>query len=184
MPPPENIEIWKLWNAISSIRGNKLSRKHVWKLCLHSHPLWDKCKKATFLGTGQTILLTTPEGCICTRKCPVASLIFHPFVSFLFLRTLSSREKRTRSIRRPARQAAETMIRSISCSLQLRQTSKNYGDKTLKWAFGYFCFFKRGWFSFKKMQLSFKLIYQDWYNQLFNTNNFILLLNFKESLIT
>ena len=27
--PPENLEIWKLWNAISSILGTKLSRKHV-----------------------------------------------------------------------------------------------------------------------------------------------------------
>ena len=45
------------------------------------------------LGTGQTTLLTKFEGCICTRKRPVAFLIFHPFVSFLSLRTHSSREK-------------------------------------------------------------------------------------------
>ena len=25
-------EIWKLWNAISSILGTKLSHKHIWKL--------------------------------------------------------------------------------------------------------------------------------------------------------
>ena len=31
------------------------------------------------LGTVQTTLLTKREGCICTRKCPVTFLIFHPF---------------------------------------------------------------------------------------------------------
>ena len=31
------------------------------------------------LGTEQTTLLTKREGCICTRKRPVAVLIFHPF---------------------------------------------------------------------------------------------------------
>ena len=31
------------------------------------------------LGTVQTTLLTKREGCICTRKRPVAFLIFHPF---------------------------------------------------------------------------------------------------------
>ena len=31
------------------------------------------------LGTMQTTLLTKREGCICTRKRPVAFLIFHPF---------------------------------------------------------------------------------------------------------
>ena len=57
------------------------------------------------LGTGQTILLTKREGVLCTRKRPVAFLIFHPFVSFLFLRS------------------RETMLRSISCNLQLRLES-------------------------------------------------------------
>ena len=66
------------------------------------------------LGTVQTTLLTKREGCICTRKRPVAFLIFHPFVSFLFLRTHSSREKHTRIVCQPARQATETIIRSIS----------------------------------------------------------------------
>ena len=64
------------------------------------------------LGTGQTTLLTKREGHICTRKRPVAFLIF--------------------------RQGAETIIRSISCSLQLRlksNESKKNGDKTLKWTF-------------------------------------------------
>ena len=72
------------------------------------------------LGTGQTTLLTKHEGCICTRKRPVVFLIFHPFVSILLLRTHSSRGKNTRIVCQPARQAAETMIRSISCSLQHR----------------------------------------------------------------
>ena len=46
------------------------------------------------LGTEQTTRYWTKhEGCICTRKHPVTFLIFHPFVSFLFLRTNSSREK-------------------------------------------------------------------------------------------
>ena len=69
-------------------------------------------------GTGQTILLTKCEGCICTRKRPVALLTFHLFVSFLFLP--SRGKKHTRIVCRPARQAAKTVIRSISCSLQLR----------------------------------------------------------------
>ena len=85
------------------------------------------------LGTGQTTLLTKREGYICTRKRPVAFLIFHPFVSFLFMRTHSSWEKKhTRIVCQPARQAAETIIRSISCSLQ---------NKMLKWTFGYYNFF-------------------------------------------
>ena len=109
------------------------------------------------LGIGQTTLLTKRDGCVCTRKRPVAFLIFHPFVSFLFLRTHSSREKNTRIVCQPARQAAETIIRSISCSLQLRLKSnerKKFGDKMLKWTFRYYnCFLKWAWFSFKKMQL-------------------------------
>ena len=52
-----------------------------------------KYSSIAIFGTGQTTLLTKREGCICTRKCPVAFLIFHPFVSFLFLRTHSSRVK-------------------------------------------------------------------------------------------
>ena len=81
-----------------------------------------KLKKKSLIaifGTGQTILRTKCEGCICTRKRPVALLIFHLFVSFLFL---PSREKKkhTRIVCRPARLAAKTVIRSISCSLQLR----------------------------------------------------------------
>ena len=88
------------------------------------------------LGIGQTTLLTKREGCICTRKRRVAFLIFHPFVSFLFLRTHSSREKKhTRIVCQAARQAAETIIRSVSCNLQLRLKSnerKKFGDKMLK----------------------------------------------------
>ena len=45
-----------------------------------------KHSSIAILGTGQTILLTKRERCICTRKRPVTFLIFHPFVSFLFLR--------------------------------------------------------------------------------------------------
>ena len=52
-----------------------------------------KHSSIAILGTGQTTLLTKREGCICTRKRPVACIIFHPFVGFLFLRTDSSREK-------------------------------------------------------------------------------------------
>ena len=69
-------------------------------------------------GTGQTILLTKCEECICTTKPPVALLIFHLFVSFLFLP--SRGKKHTRIVCRPTRLAAKTVIRSISCSLQLR----------------------------------------------------------------
>ena len=113
------------------------------------------------LGTGQTILLTKREGCICTRKRPVTFLIFHPFVSFLFLQTHSSRAKPSRIVCQSARQAAETIIRSISCSLQLRLKSserKKFGDKMLKWTFGYYnLFLKRARFPLKKMQLLTKL---------------------------
>ena len=69
-------------------------------------------------------------------------------------------KKHTRIVCQPARQAAETIIRSISCSLQLRLKSnerKKFGDKMLKWTFRYYNFFlKWAWFSFKKMQLSTK----------------------------
>ena len=53
----ENLELWKLWNAISRILGTKLSRKHVWKLlCLHGHPMLNKCKKKPFiLQNGQNV---------------------------------------------------------------------------------------------------------------------------------
>ena len=114
------------------------------------------------LGTVQTTLLTKREG-ICTRKRPVAFLIFHPFVSFLFLRTHSSREKHTRIVCQSARQATETIIRSISCSLQLRLESnerKKFGDKMLKWIFRYYNFFssERGFHSRKcSFQPSFDL---------------------------
>ena len=55
-------------------------------------------------------LLTKREGCICTRKRPVAFSIFHPFVSFLFLQTHLRviGKKHTRIACQPARQAAET----------------------------------------------------------------------------
>ena len=87
--PPENFEIWRLWNAISGILDTKLSRKHVWKLqSLHGLSMWNKVKKnipasTAILGTVQTTLLTKREGWICTRKRPVAFLIFHPF-QYLF----------------------------------------------------------------------------------------------------
>ena len=66
--------------------------------------------------------------------------------SLLFLRTHSFWEKHTRIVCQPARQATETIIRSISCSLQLRLESnerKKFGDKMLKWTFGYYNFFSR-----------------------------------------
>ena len=83
------------------------------------------------LGTGQMTLLTKREGCIYTRKRPIAFLTFHPFVSFLFLQTHSSREKHTRIVCQPARQAAET-IRSNSCSLQLRPKSNERKNLVIK----------------------------------------------------
>ena len=47
--PSENFEIWKLWNAISSILGNKSSHKHIWKLySLYGHLTLNKCKKKSF----------------------------------------------------------------------------------------------------------------------------------------
>ena len=73
---------------------------------------------------------------------PVALLLFHPFVSFLFL--YSWEKKDTRIVCQPTRKAAKTVIRSISCSLQLRlksNESKKSGDKMLKWTFGYYNFF-------------------------------------------
>ena len=45
-----------------------------------------KHSSIAILGTAQMILVTKRERCIRTRKRPVAFLIFHPFVSFLFLR--------------------------------------------------------------------------------------------------
>ena len=60
----------------------------------------------------------------------------------LFLR--SRKKKDTRIVCRPTRKAAKTVIRSISCSLQLRlqsHESKKNGDKTLKWTFGYYNYF-------------------------------------------
>ena len=78
------------------------------------------------------ISLTKRDGCICSRKCPLAFLIFHPFVSLLFLRThLTVLGKNYfRIVCRTARQVTETMMRSISCRLQLRlqsNESKKYG---------------------------------------------------------
>ena len=51
--------------------GHQITRKHVWKLlCLHGHPMLNKCKKnhssIAFLNTGQTILRTKRERCICS----------------------------------------------------------------------------------------------------------------------
>ena len=70
------------------------------------------------------------------------------------------------------------MIRSISCSLQLRlqsNESKKYGDKTLKWMFGYCNFLTQASVIFIQENAAFiqVLIYQDWHNQLLNTINFI-----------
>ena len=81
---PENFKIQKLWNAISSILGTKLSGKHKGRLLINSNIFLyfyntNKLKMAD--------LLTKREGCTWTRKRPVMSLIFHPFVSFVFLRT-------------------------------------------------------------------------------------------------
>ena len=99
------------------------------------------------------------EGCICARKRSVAFLIFHPLVSFLFLRThltilgkkkniLSPGQTIATSQRkisqhpwpsiciglfaaRPTSQAAETVMRSISRNLQLRLKSNESKNKML-----------------------------------------------------
>ena len=80
------------------------------------------------------------------RGVSVASsytFIFPPIC--LFSVPVRSREKKdTMIVCRPTRKAAKTVIRSISCSLQLRlksNESKKTGDKTLKWTFGYYNFF-------------------------------------------
>ena len=81
----------------------------------------------------------------------------------------SYREKKhTRIACRPARQAAETAIRSISFSLQLRlksNESKKSGDKTLKWTQVSVIFIQENT-AFIQV-----LIYQDWHNQLLNLIN-------------
>ena len=118
--------------------------------------------------------------CICSRKCPVGFLIFHPFVSFLFLRTDSSWEKKhTRIVCQPTRQVAETMIRSISCSLQLRLKSnenKKFGDKMLTWN-GHWeiviFFSSERDFHSRNAAFNQVLIYQDCHTQILNTINFI-----------
>ena len=53
----------------------------------------------------------------------------------------------------------------------------------LKWTFRYYNFFSQVSVIFIQGNADFNqvLTYQDWHNQLPNTNNFILLLNFKES---
>ena len=53
----------------------------------------------------------------------------------------------------------------------------------LKWTFGYYNFFSQVSVIFIQENAAFNqvLIYQGWHNQLLNTMNFILLLNFKES---
>ena len=53
----------------------------------------------------------------------------------------------------------------------------------LKWTFRYYNFFSQVSVIFIQENVAFNqvLTYQDWHNQLFNTMNFILLLNFKES---
>ena len=68
------------------------------------------------------------------------------------------------------------MIRSISCSLQLRlksNESKKNGDKMLKWALGFFFFFHLSERDFQENAAFIQvLIYQDWHNQLLlNTIN-------------
>ena len=110
------------------------------------------------LGTGQMTLLTKREGCICTRTRPVAFSIFHPFVSFLFLRTNSSREKNIQGLFANLPDKRQKPWKDqLKCSLQLRlisNESKIFRDKMLKWTFGYYNFFlKWVWFSFKKIQL-------------------------------
>ena len=126
------------------------------------------------------IFPTKHEGCICTRKHPVAFLIFHTFVSFLFLRKPTVFvKKQTRIVCRPTRQATETIIRSISYSLPLRlksNESKKYADKTLKLTFGYYNFLNSSEqliFIQKNAVFIQVLIYQDQHNQLLNTINFI-----------
>ena len=117
-------------------------------------------------------LLTKRKGCICTRKRPVTFLIFpaNPFNS-------SWEKKHTRIVCRPARQMAETVIRSISCSLQLglkSNESKKYGDKTVKWTFGYYNFFVTYVsmiFIRENAAFIHVLIYQDWHNKLLNMIN-------------
>ena len=58
-----------------------------------------------------------------------------------------------------------------------------FGDKMLKWTFGYYIFFSQVSVVFIQENTAFNqvLTYQDWHNQLLNAINFILLLNFKES---
>ena len=90
-------------------------------------------------------------------------------------------KKHTRIVCQPARQAAETIIRSVSCSLQLRLKSnerKKFGDKMLKWTFRYYNFFssERDFHS-RNAAFNQDLIYQDRHNQLLNTINFVNGLN-------
>ena len=71
-----------------------------------------KHSSIAILGAEERILLTKHERCICTRKRPVAFLIFHPFFYFLFLRThltFHRKKKHTRIVCQPARQVTETM---------------------------------------------------------------------------
>ena len=55
----------------------------------------------------------------------------------------------------------------------------------LKWTFRYYNFFSQVIVIFIQENVAFNqvLTYQDWHNQLLNTMNFILLLNFKESFL-
>ena len=72
---------------------------------------------------------------------------------------------------------AETVIRSIRCSLQLglnSNESKKYGDKTVKWMFGYYNFFVTHVnviFIPENAAFIHVLIYHDWHNKLLNTMN-------------
>ena len=122
------------WNpeAMSSILGTKLIAKDKGRLLINSNIFLyfyntNKLKMAD--------LLTKREGCICARKRPVTFLIFHPFVSFVFLGnhlTVLGKKKHTRIVSRPARQMAETVIRSISCSLQLGRKSNENKNMVIK----------------------------------------------------
>ena len=86
------------------------------------------------------MLRTKCERCIC-------SVQLHFYFSIhlsLFCSCIPREKKDTRIVCRPTRKAAKPIIRSISCSLQLRlqsNESKKNGDKTLKWTYGYYNFF-------------------------------------------
>ena len=105
---------------------------------------------------------------------PVALLLFHPFVSFLFL--YSWEKKDTRIVCQPTRKAPKTVIRSISCSLQLRLKSNESKKMVIKRWNGrsdIVIFLAQVSVIFIQENAAFiqVLIYQAWHNQLLNTIN-------------